>query len=106
MDGHLFNGPLIGAVLGIILEGVRVAAKGKFPISPVGIGLAFVIPFQICLAMFFGSFVFWVFGLVWPKREQRMNEVLVQNQESICAGMIAGAALVGVAVMAVQVFLF
>ncbi len=96
----------IGGVLGILLEIVRMTSKGKFPISPVGIGLAFVISFQTCLAMFFGSFVFWVASLIWPRPEQRMNEALVQNQESICAGVVAGAALVGVAVMAAQVFFF
>jgi uncharacterized oligopeptide transporter (OPT) family protein len=94
----------IGAVLGIVLEIVRMASKGKFPLSPVGIGLAFIIPFQICFAMFMGSFIFWVVGKVWSKPEERMNEVVVQNQESICAGVIAGAALIGVGVMAVELF--
>jgi uncharacterized oligopeptide transporter (OPT) family protein len=96
----------IGAVLGIVFELIRAASKNKFPLSAVGIGLAFVIPFQICLAMFFGSFVFWVIGKIWPRPEQRPNEVFVQNQESICAGIIAGAALVGVGVMALEVFVF
>ncbi len=80
------------------------AAKGRFPLSAVGIGLAFVIPFQICLAMFFGSFIFWVIDKLWPKPKQRMNEIFVQNQESICAGIIAGAALIGVGVMALELF--
>jgi uncharacterized oligopeptide transporter (OPT) family protein len=97
-------GVIIGAVLGVALELVRQFAKGKLPLSAVGIGLAFVIPFDICLAMFFGSFVFWVIGRIWPKPEQRMNEVFVQNQESICAGGIAGAALIGVGVMALELF--
>ena len=93
----------VGAGLGIVLELIRLAGKGRFPISPVGIGLAFVISFQTCLAMFIGSFVFWVIGAVWPRPEQRPNAVLVQNQESICAGVVAGAALIGVAVMAAEV---
>jgi uncharacterized oligopeptide transporter (OPT) family protein len=95
---------VIGAALGIVLEGVRMVTKGKFPLSAVGIGLGFVIPFQICLSMFFGSFAFWVIAKVWPKPEQRPNEIFVQNQESICAGIIAGAALIGVGVMAVELF--
>jgi uncharacterized oligopeptide transporter (OPT) family protein len=102
---------IIGAVLGILLEIVRGLSRNKFPLSAVGLGLAFIIPFDICFAMFMGSFVFWVIGKIWPKPEQRPNEVFVQNQESICAGIIAGAALMGVAVMAfelpqVQEFLF
>jgi uncharacterized oligopeptide transporter (OPT) family protein len=95
---------IIGAVLGIIFEIVRMATKNKLPLSAVGIGLAFVISFQTCLAMFAGSFVFWVIGLLWPKPERRMNEIFVQNQESICAGIVAGAALMGIALMAAGVF--
>ncbi len=68
----------------------------------VGIGLAFVISFQTCFAMFLGSFVFWLIGRFWPRPEQRMNSVFVQNQESICAGVVAGAALIGVAMMAIE----
>ena len=96
---------IIGAVLGIVFEVVRQLSKNKFPISAVGIGLAFIIPFDICLAMFMGSFIFWLIGKLWPRPEQRMNEVFVQNQESICAGGIAGAALIGVGVMALELFL-
>ena len=95
---------IIGAALGIVFELIRTASKNKFPISAVGIGLAFVIPFDICLAMFFGSFVFWLISAIWPKPEQGMNRVFVQNQESICAGGIAGAALIGVGVMALELF--
>jgi len=96
---------LIGATLGIVLEIARMRSKGKFWISPVGIGLAFVITFETCLAMFMGSFVFWLIGRGWPRPDQRPNELFVQNQESICAGIVAGAALMGVALMAAEVFL-
>jgi len=94
----------IGGILGIVLELVRIRAKGKFPITPVGIGLAFMIPFTICLSMFLGAFVFWLVARLYPRPEQRMNVVVVQNQESICSGLIAGTALMGVAVMVVEVF--
>jgi len=97
-------GALVGAVLGIVLEAVRLATKNRFPISPIGIGLAFVIPFTTCLAMFAGAFAFWLAGRLYPRPEQRANEVLVQNQEAVCAGIVAGAALVGVALMALELF--
>ena len=97
-------GAIIGAALGILFEVVRAATKNRFPLSAVGIGLALFIPFPICFAMFLGSFAFWLIGRLWPKPDQRMNEVYVQNQESICAGIIAGAALIGVAVMALELF--
>ncbi|MFH1998426.1 MAG: OPT/YSL family transporter, partial [Planctomycetota bacterium] len=96
----------IGAVAGIVFEIIRMASKGRFPLSPVGMGLAFVIPFHTCLSMFVGSFIFWVIGKLYPRPEQKMNEVCIQNQESICAGLIAGAALIGVGVMALEVFVF
>lgn len=95
---------IIGAVLGILFELIRQLSKNKFPFSAVGMGLAFVIPFDICLAMFFGSFIFWVIGKRWPNPKQKMNEIFVQNQESICAGGIAGAALIGVGLMALEMF--
>ena len=44
-------------------------------------------------------------GKIWPDPQHRMNEVFVKNQESICAGIIAGAALMGVAVMATELLL-
>ena len=94
---------IIGAILGIVLEVVRMVSKGRFPFSPVAMGLAFVIPFNTCFAMFLGSFMFWFIGKLAPRKDQWANEVLVQNQESICAGVIAGAALVGMGVLAIQV---
>ncbi|MBU0637480.1 MAG: OPT/YSL family transporter [Planctomycetes bacterium] len=94
----------IGGGMGIVFEILRQVTKNKFPLSAVGIGLAFVIPFNTCLAMFFGALVFWLLGKRWSKPEQRMNEIFVQNQESICAGIIAGAALIGIAVMALELF--
>ncbi len=92
----------IGILIGIGLEIVKMVTKGKFPISGVGFGLAFVIQFNTCLAMAFGAFVFWVIEQIWRSPEARMNKVVVQNQEPICAGVIAGAALMGIALMVYQ----
>lgn len=92
----------IGAALGIVFELIKTRTKGRFPLSGVGMGLAFVIPFTTCLAMSAGAFVFWLFERGAPKPEQKLNRVIVQNQEAICAGIIAGAALMGIAVMAYE----
>jgi uncharacterized oligopeptide transporter (OPT) family protein len=89
---------LAGVIVGLGLESLRLGTKNRFPLSPVAIGLGFVIPFNTCLSMFIGSFLFWLFGILWPKKESKANEVLVQNQEPICAGLIAGGALMGIAV--------
>jgi len=95
----------IGAVLGLVLEGVRMRSKGRFPISPVGIGLGFIISFSTCFAMFLGAFIIWAIGKRWTRPDQWMNRTILQNYESVCAGLVAGAALVGIAVMAIETFL-
>jgi len=93
-----------GAVLGLVLEGVRVATKGRFWLSGVGIGLATVIPFNTCLAMFLGAAFFWVAERVWSNKESTGNRIIVQNQEPICAGVIAGGALMGITVILIENF--
>jgi uncharacterized oligopeptide transporter (OPT) family protein len=94
---------LIGALLGIAFEAINVVSKGRFPLSPVGIGLAFVIPWSTCFAMFLGSFLFWLSGRLSSK-DSWINQVVVQNQEPICAGVIAGGALMGIAVALAAAF--
>lgn len=96
---------LAGALLGILLEGLRLATKGRFGLSGVGFGLAFVIPFNTCLAMFLGAFFFWLAGKLCRRRETAAYRVLVQNQEPVCAGLIAGGALMGLAVILIENFL-
>jgi uncharacterized oligopeptide transporter (OPT) family protein len=95
---------LIGALLGLALEGVRLATKGRFWLSGVGIGLATVIPFNTCLAMFLGALFFWAAERVWPDKESAGNRIILQNQEPICAGVIAGGALMGIAVILIENF--
>jgi uncharacterized oligopeptide transporter (OPT) family protein len=95
---------LIGGLLGIVLETARLMTRGKFWLSPVGMGLATVIPFNTCFAMFLGSFFFWIAERVWKAPESRPNRIVVQNQETICAGLIAGGALMGIIVTILEVF--
>ena len=95
---------LVGGLLGLVMEGIRLATKGGFWISCVGIGLAAVIPFNTCFAMFLGSFLFWLAERVFRKPEAVANRVIVQNQEPICAGVIAGGAIMGIAVIILENF--
>lgn len=95
----------IGAAVGVILELIKIGSKNKFPITPVGVGLAFVIPFTTCLAMFTGAFAFWLLGKTYKNPESRGYRLFVDNQEPICAGIIAGAALIGIADVLTNVFL-
>lgn len=95
---------LIGGLLGIALEALRVRTKGKFWLSGVGIGLATVIPFNTCLAMFLGSLFFWLAQKKWEDTKSWAETVLVKNMEPICAGIIAGGALMGIAVIIIENF--
>ena len=95
---------LVGAALGLALEGLRVATKGRFWLSGVGVGLATVIPFNTCLAMFLGSLLFWIAQRTWKNPDTIFHKVFVENLEPICAGVIAGGALMGIAVILLENF--
>ncbi len=93
-----------GALLGLSLEIARVATKGRFWLSGVGLGLAFVIPFHTCFAMFLGAFLFWLAAMLCRNPARMMHRIVVQNLEPICAGVIAGGALMGIAVILLENF--
>jgi len=88
----------IGGAVGILFEIFKLISKGRFPISAVGMGLAFVISFRTCFAMFLGSFFFWFAAKAWKREGSLLNRVFVENLEPVCAGVIAGGALMGIAV--------
>ncbi len=95
---------LVGALLGIGLEVIKTKTKGKFWLSGVGIGLAFVIPFNTCFAMFLGSFIFWFCGRCMKDTEGFGYKVMVRNLEPVCAGVIAGGAITGILVIVLETF--
>jgi uncharacterized oligopeptide transporter (OPT) family protein len=90
---------IIGGILGIVLEVVKLATRGRFPLSAIGISLAFVIPFTTCFAMFFGSFFFWMAEKSFTRENSFIHRVFVKNLEPVCAGGIAGGALMGIALI-------
>ncbi|HEX5445483.1 MAG TPA: OPT family oligopeptide transporter [Pirellulales bacterium] len=96
---------LAGILVGMVLEIARMATRGRFPLSPVALGLGFLIPFHTCLSIFAGSLLFWLAEQVFRGTETRGNQVVVQNQEPICAGLIAGGSLMGIAVAVAELFL-
>jgi OPT family oligopeptide transporter len=96
----------IAAVVGIALELARVFTKGKSPLAPVAIGLGFVLNPDSSLWMFLGSFFFWVMHKVYSQKEGSFGKKLwVLTHEPVCAGLIAGAALVGIGDIVVGVLL-
>jgi OPT family oligopeptide transporter len=96
---------LAGILVGMALELWRMLSQNRFPLSPVAMGLGFLIPFHTCLSMFVGSFLFWLVEKVFTSKESKVNQVVVQNQEPICAGLIAGGALMGIVVAVIDLFL-
>lgn len=114
---------VIAGVVALVFEALRVATRGRFPISPLAIGLGVVIPPESTFAMFLGALFFWLMGriyggepatgsahdevggMVGSREPQSLGHRLwIGAQEPICAGLIAGAALVGIGATLVKVF--
>ena len=86
---------IVAAIAAVAIEVAKLATKGRFPLSAVAIGLGTVLPPESSLGMFFGALVFWVMG----RRKQAGtpgHAFWVEGMEPICAGLISGAALVGI----------
>ncbi|MDB5345208.1 MAG: hypothetical protein JWP89_3585 [Schlesneria sp.] len=105
LPGSIQMAVIIASVVALALEVTRIATKNRFPLSPVAMGLAFVIDFRSSLCMFTGALLFWLLGVGRVKEEHAANNLWVQNHEPICAGIIAGASLMGIADTMVTVFL-
>lgn len=119
----------IAAAVGLVFEVLRIVTKNKFPLSPLAIGLGVVVPPESTMAMFAGAVLFWggakLFGssgadesgagaehgrvegqLAGAAPGQSLGHRLwVGAREPICAGLIAGAALVGIGDILVNVFI-
>jgi uncharacterized oligopeptide transporter (OPT) family protein len=74
----------------------RIKTRGRFPLSSVGIGLGVVLPPDACFMMFLGAFVFWIMGRRHLTPGTKGHTLWVECCEPICAGLISGAALVGI----------
>ncbi len=96
---------VVGACLGILFEVLKIKTKNRWPISGVGVGLAFVLRFSDAWAMFLGAFLFWAMAKRFTDPKSWMKQNIVANQETICAGVIAGGALIGIVIMVLQVLI-
>lgn len=95
----------VACLAALVLEVIRIKTKNRLPLSPVAMGLAFVIDFRSSLCMFAGAFLFWLLGVGRVKEEHATGNLWVENHEPICAGIIAGASLMGILDILVGVFL-
>jgi uncharacterized oligopeptide transporter (OPT) family protein len=87
---------VVAAVLALLFEVLRIRSEGKFPLSAVSIGLGVVLPPESCLAMWAGAMFFWWQERKKPEPGTRAHALWIEGYESICAGLISGAALVGI----------
>jgi uncharacterized oligopeptide transporter (OPT) family protein len=96
----------VAGVLGIVFEVLRTRTRGRFPLSPVGIGLGVVIPVDSTLMMFAGALLFhWLERRYAKAPEASVGRALwVESSEPIAAGIVAGAALTGIGDQLITVF--
>ena len=87
---------LIAAISAVAIEVARIVTKGRFPLSAVSIGLGVVLPPEAVFAMFVGALIFWLMGLRHKTPGSSGHRLWVDGCEPICAGLISGAALMGI----------
>jgi len=71
----------------------------------VSIGLGVVLPPESVLAMFLGALLFWIMGRRNKTPGSQGNRIWVEGCEPICAGLISGAALMGIGNAIINVML-
>jgi OPT family oligopeptide transporter len=108
VSGIPFTALMTASIAGACAVGfeiARIVTKGRFPLSAISIGLGVILPPEASLAMWIGALLFWWMGRKFPTPETRGHKFWVDGSESICAGLISGAALVGIGNAIVNVLL-
>ncbi len=95
----------VAAVAALVFEILRLRTRGRFPLSAVSIGLGVILPPEYCFAMWIGALIFWWRGRQNPAPGSRAHAIWVEGCEPVCAGLISGAALVGIGNAIVNVLL-
>lgn len=95
----------IAAFAALLFELAKMMTKGRFPISPLGVGLGVVLPPESTFMMWLGAMIFWLLAGKYKQKKGTMGHMLwVESHEPICAGIIAGAALIGIGDKLVETF--
>ncbi len=95
----------LAVVAAVLIESLRVVSQGRFPLSSVSIGLGVVLPPEATLCMWLGAMLFWVMSRRHPQPGTLGHRRWVDGCEPVCAGLISGAALVGIGNAIVNVVL-
>jgi uncharacterized oligopeptide transporter (OPT) family protein len=96
---------IVAAIAAVAIEVAKIVTRGRFPLSAVSIGLGVVLPPEATFAMFVGALVFWIMGRRHARAGTPGHAFWVEGLEPICAGLISGAALVGIGNAIVNVLL-
>jgi uncharacterized oligopeptide transporter (OPT) family protein len=96
---------IVAAVAAASIEIARIVTQRRFPLSAVSIGLGVVLPPESSFAMWIGAMIFWWMGRRHQEKGTRGHEFWVEGMEPICAGLISGAALMGIGNAIVNVLL-
>ncbi len=87
---------VVAALAAVAIEVARIMTKGRFPLSAVSIGLGVVLPPDASFMMWIGALLFWWMGSRNKTPGTKGHNFWVEGCEPICAGLISGAALVGI----------
>lgn len=97
---------IIAGIVALVFEVLRMVTKGKFPLVPLAMGLGVVVPPDSTMAMFGGAAFFWIVHKVYQARKESFGHRLwIDTHEPICAGIIAGAAIIGIGDALIKAFI-
>jgi uncharacterized oligopeptide transporter (OPT) family protein len=96
---------IVAAVCAAAIEITKIATRGRFPLSAVSMGLGVVLPPEATFAMWVGAMIFWWMGRRNPVPGTKGHDFWVAGCEPICAGLISGSALFGIANAIINVLL-
>jgi OPT family oligopeptide transporter len=97
---------IIAAAVAAFIEIATIMRKKPFPLSSVSIGLGVILPPEACLAMGLGAMFFWWQGRRHSAPAAKGHRLWVEGTEPVCAGLITGAALIGIANALANVLFF
>jgi len=98
---------VLAALAALVMEFLRIRSRGRFPLSPLAIGLGVLVPPESTFMIFCGALFFWFMSRRYKERQDTTGwQLWVDTQEPICAGIIAGAALIGIGDVLLRVFVF
>jgi uncharacterized oligopeptide transporter (OPT) family protein len=98
---------IIAACVGLVMELIRTFSKGKFPLSPLAIGLGVVVPPDSTIAMAAGAGLLLAHAPPLRRRkDSAVNKVFVDSHEPVCRRASSPARrLVGIGDALVKAFL-